>query len=135
MPAYTLGQAAKVCGKSKPTILNAINRGRLSATRDDKGQWQIDPAELSRVYPYSLKSNEPEQSEGSILSEKEAEIRELRIRLQALEEIRAVIEREAEELRADRDAWRHQATAALPAPEKKNTGFPWPWSWSWFLVG
>ena len=47
----TLGEAAKSAGKTKPTILNAIRKGRVSAKKDDKGQWQIDPAELHRVYP------------------------------------------------------------------------------------
>ena len=47
----TLGEAAKSAGKTKPTILNAIRKGRVSAKKDSKGQWQIDPAELHRVYP------------------------------------------------------------------------------------
>ena len=51
MPFLTLGQAAKATGRSKAGILDAIRGGRLSATRDDKNQWQIDPAELHRVYP------------------------------------------------------------------------------------
>ena len=52
----TLGEAAKSAGKTKPTILNAIRKGRVSAKKDDKGQWQIDPAELHRVYP-AISSN------------------------------------------------------------------------------
>jgi hypothetical protein len=51
MPFFTLGQAAKATGRSKSGILDAIRGGRLSATRDDKNQWQIDPVELHRVYP------------------------------------------------------------------------------------
>lgn len=47
----TLLEAATRTEKTKPTILKAIKRGRLSARKDDKGQWQIDPAELFRVYP------------------------------------------------------------------------------------
>ena len=31
--------------------LRAIKAGRLSATRDDIGQWAIDPSELFRVFP------------------------------------------------------------------------------------
>ncbi len=49
--ALTLGQAAKETGQSKPTILRAIQSGRLSATKDEVGQWAIEPAELFRVYP------------------------------------------------------------------------------------
>jgi hypothetical protein len=47
----TLGKAALETGKTKTTIAHAIKRGRLSASIDDKGQYQIDPAELFRVYP------------------------------------------------------------------------------------
>lgn len=47
----TLGQAAKEAGKTKTAIANAIKAGRVSATRDERGQYQIDPAELFRVYP------------------------------------------------------------------------------------
>jgi|OM-RGC.v1.020918128 hypothetical protein len=42
--------AAKRVGKSKTTILRAIKNGRLSATRDDNGNHQIDPSELARVF-------------------------------------------------------------------------------------
>jgi hypothetical protein len=49
--AYTLGEAAKATGKSKPGIAKAIAQGRISAAKDDSGQWKIDPAELHRVYP------------------------------------------------------------------------------------
>lgn len=46
----TLGQAAKETGRSKPTILNAINKGRVSARKSETGAWEIEPAELFRVY-------------------------------------------------------------------------------------
>jgi hypothetical protein len=48
---YTLGQAAKACGKSKMTIARAIQAGRISASRTDTGSYAIDPSELHRVYP------------------------------------------------------------------------------------
>ena len=49
--SYTLGQAAKATGKSKPTIQRAIKAGRMSAILTDQGHYEIDPAELYRVYP------------------------------------------------------------------------------------
>ena len=51
MPAFTLGTASQATGCAKSTILRAIKAGRLSATRDDIGQWAIDPSELFRVCP------------------------------------------------------------------------------------
>lgn len=47
---FTLGTAARHVGKSKPTISKAIKDGKLSATKVN-GVYQIDPSELSRVYP------------------------------------------------------------------------------------
>jgi hypothetical protein len=48
---YSLKQAATATGKSKPTILRAIQGGKISAEKDMQGEWQIEPAELHRVYP------------------------------------------------------------------------------------
>src|ERR1700682_330062 len=49
--SYTLGQAAKAVGMSKTSILRSIKAGRISAGRDEFGQWAIEPCELHRVYP------------------------------------------------------------------------------------
>jgi hypothetical protein len=54
---YTLGEAAKATGNSKTTIHRAIKSGRVSATRKDDGSYEIDPAELHRVYPPKSSSN------------------------------------------------------------------------------
>jgi hypothetical protein len=48
---YSLKQAAEAVGRGKPAILKAIKSGRISAQKDAFGQWQIEPAELHRVYP------------------------------------------------------------------------------------
>jgi hypothetical protein len=48
--SYSLKQAAEATGKTKPTILRAIQSGKISAKKDDHGEWEIDPAELHRVY-------------------------------------------------------------------------------------
>lgn len=46
----TAKQAADHTGKSKAAILKAIKTGRLSASKDGLGEWQVDPSELFRVY-------------------------------------------------------------------------------------
>ncbi len=56
---HTLGTAAKACGVGRTTILRAIKTGKISASKDDKGSYAIDPAELHRVFPPVA----PEQTE------------------------------------------------------------------------
>ena len=114
---YTLGQAAKATGKSKSTIQASIKKGRISASMDDFGQYQIDPAELHRVYP-PHRTTEPqsEQDKTDRMAEYLAEIKSLQDRLKAVSELKERIERECEDLREDRNHWRLQARA-LPAPE------------------
>jgi hypothetical protein len=48
---YSLQQAVTATGLNKSTILRAIKAGKVSAVRDEQGQWQVEPAELHRVYP------------------------------------------------------------------------------------
>src|SRR4051794_2873521 len=48
---YSLKQAADATGRTKPTILRAIQTGKISAKKSKMGAWEIEPAELHRVYP------------------------------------------------------------------------------------
>ena len=60
----SLGQAAKETGKSKSVIANALHSGRLSGKKTDKGGWEIDPAELFRVFAkQNTKERKKEQIE------------------------------------------------------------------------
>ena len=62
---YTLSQAAEATGKNKTTIQRAIKNGRISASKNDTGAYQIDPSELHRVFPIATtqqtESNESQQ--------------------------------------------------------------------------
>jgi hypothetical protein len=42
--------AAAAVGLTKQAILKAVKTGKLSATKDARGQWIIEPVELFRVY-------------------------------------------------------------------------------------
>ena len=53
---YTAGKAAEAAGLAKSTITKAISSGKLSAVKNANGAWEIDAAELHRVFP-------PKQSE------------------------------------------------------------------------
>ena len=48
---HNLVSAAAATGVNRSTILRAIKAGRISAQRDETNGWQIDPAELHRVFP------------------------------------------------------------------------------------
>lgn len=56
MKPFTLNKAAEISHKSKAALLKAIRSGRLSAYQNEQKIWEIDPAELYRVYPYQLPS-------------------------------------------------------------------------------
>ena len=47
----TVSEAAKTVGISRGGLWKAIKRGKLSATKDSKGNFTIDLAELLRAYP------------------------------------------------------------------------------------
>lgn len=47
----SLNKAARMANKSTSVISNALERGIISGKKNDKGEWEIDPSELTRVYP------------------------------------------------------------------------------------
>ena len=55
----TITEAANQIGLTRPAIHKAIKSGRVSATKDDNGNYQIDAAELFRVYkPVDIESKQ-----------------------------------------------------------------------------
>ena len=52
-----IAEAAAMVGRTRPAILKAIQKGKLTATRDAHGRWLIDPAELTRVYRAIVTAN------------------------------------------------------------------------------
>src|SRR6266567_2330841 len=49
--SYTLAAAASATGLSKTIILRAIKDGRIVGTKDESGEWRIEPAQLSLLVP------------------------------------------------------------------------------------
>jgi hypothetical protein len=49
--SYTIAAAAAATGTSAITILSAIEDGRITGTKDERGEWHVEPDELHRVYP------------------------------------------------------------------------------------
>ena len=57
----TLTEAAEQSGKSKSTLIRAIRKGKLSASRNEHGDYRVDPAELARVFtPPVTRHDEPQ---------------------------------------------------------------------------
>lgn len=51
MVKLSANRAAKEAGIAKKTLLEAISSGKLSAVKNDRGHWEIEPVELFRAYP------------------------------------------------------------------------------------
>src|SRR4051794_37418952 len=136
---YTVADAAQAIGKSKATVLRAIAKGRISASRDESGMFHIDPAELHRVFPAndSAPSEAPHATSDDALRgdtaarliAAEARITEMqeaaRLRDDVIADLRRRLDAEAEERRrltavlADRSA-----APPAPAPARRS----W-WRW------
>lgn len=49
----SFGETAKAVGLTRQAIQAAIKKVAISTTKGENGVWQIDPAELFRVYQFS----------------------------------------------------------------------------------
>ena len=121
---YTLGTAAKATGKDRATISRAIKKGRISAKKEENGQWGIDPAELHRVYPALQQDNSDNATPHN--NELLQEITTLKIQIEAIREREKLKDQMLADAHKDRDHWRQQATALLTDQRKKGGGL---WSW------
>lgn len=63
MSMLSLREAAQLCGRGKSTIQAAIKAGKLSAGRNEQGGYEIDPAELHRVFEFAVSSDRTEDTE------------------------------------------------------------------------
>lgn len=121
----SLSQAAKKAGKSKSTINRAIKSGKLSATRHDDGTYTIAASELFRAFPFGTPSGSEWSDAQPQRTPDEASTATADIRIAALEDALARERELNEDLKADRDHWRQQATALLTAPPKRSRWWPW----------
>jgi chromosome segregation ATPase len=97
---YTLGKAAEAVGRGKPAILKAIRSGRISAKKNEHGEWDIDPAELHRVYPPIKRETLSETVSG--------ERQETDGELVALRQVIAVLERQLMDVQSQREDWKFE---------------------------
>ena len=122
---YTLGQAAKATGKGKTTISNAIKKGRISAKKNDIGEWSIDPAELHRIYPPVQENSSKSVPTGR--GDTPIELIELRVKVEGLEQQLKREREQSEHWREQSEHWRGQAervthllTHQTASPKKKT---------------
>ncbi len=113
-------QAAKMVGKSIPTITRAIKKGKISAKPNPDGGWLIDPSELTRVWDVTpLASDATPPKLGRVTSN---ETGLLRVKLDAKEERITDLENQIADLRSERDDWKDQAKTLLIANQNKPEG-------------
>lgn len=132
MTKLSANRAAKEAGVAKKTLLEALTSGRLSAEKNDKGHWQIDPAELFRVFPKTsgaggveTVSHPPEKTnENSPLS---VEVATLREQLKSAETEKGYLNEKIEDLRARAERAEQkedELRRLLPAPPQSQPVTP-----------
>jgi len=109
MQKLSANKAAKEAGIAKKTLLEAISSGRLTASKNEKGHWEIDPAELFRAYPKASFS-EPEKPQPTHQEnhQKTSQNSALEIEVKMLRE-------QIERLDTERDRERSQLTEQIEA--------------------
>lgn len=100
-------EAAKAAGKAVTTITRAIENGKLSAHRTSSGGFDIDPAELFRVFPKTSSEIPPELQNATHREtpENKALQREVELLREALADAKQ-----------ERDRWRDMADRLALAP-------------------
>jgi hypothetical protein len=117
---YNLAAAASATGLTRTAILKAIKSGTIFATKDELGEWRIEPAELHRVFPPVAThrgSREPTRRySGSDLDALTAQIEAL------LRQAGNRLRQQFDDVRRDRDGGRQepQATQLLFADEESR---------------
>ena len=127
--AYTLGQAASAASVSKTTIRRAIEKGRLSATRQPDGSYDIDPAELHRAFP------SPGDGSGTMArsvtasdtGELRVEVEMLRERLVEKDDVIGDLRRRLDQSEAERRQAQERLTALLTDQRPARRRRWWPW--------
>lgn len=133
-----LSECSSLTGLSRSALLKAIKRGRITATQDERnGQWAIDSAELSRVYPIKSQGDTqptPNDTESALMAEKIraaeallAQVREERdyLRRRVEEETNAIrqLTMMLQDKRKDSDMSAPIAPFPDPPPPPSRTGF------------
>jgi hypothetical protein len=125
----SLQQAADLARVNKSTLFRAIKAGKVSASRDEHGQWRLDPAELSRVYPIAVADVEQQRA----MPRKRDRADELMAMLQGH---LARMGEELERVRGDAQTWRNafETERAQRLALTSQQSAPTRW-WKWRRAG
>jgi hypothetical protein len=126
MVSISLAEAGKLTGLHKVSILRAIRKGKISAEKDEHGEWRIQPAELFRIYPPL-----PEQRNGNGGEQQYAASLNgaLDAEISALKQVNQILRDQLDDMRGQRDKWEQAAQTALrqlPAPKAPGRSWWWP---------
>jgi excisionase family DNA binding protein len=124
---YSASKAAEAVGKSVPTITRAIKSGKLSAEKLDGGGYEIDAAELHRVWP--AVTGKDDDTPAKLGRETPNETAVLQVKLEAKDELLTRVERELADMKEQRDKWQSQCEAQqrlLEAPKPEPATLPFP---------
>jgi hypothetical protein len=97
---FTLGQAAQEVGVSKSAMSQAVKKGRVSAKKTPAGSYEIQAAELFRVWPKKPRNKEPETAGVALVQQAVLEAK-----LEASEQKNKLLESQLEDTRIERDKW------------------------------
>ena len=112
---FTMGQAAIEAGVSKATLSRAIKSGKVSAKKNENGGWDIDPAELFRVYPPRNTSNgssNPSMKQTVTPAETANETAAMQAQIDGLKAQVDLMRESLDDLKTQREGWQKQAEAS-----------------------
>jgi excisionase family DNA binding protein len=107
MPQLSVRDAAELTGRDRSTLTRAIEKGRLSATRDDVGRFLIDPAELERVFGPLLSAEVRNDDRTNDKHEDARDVHDLAL-ARELELVREMLERERTERGREQRSWEEE---------------------------
>jgi excisionase family DNA binding protein len=125
----TLSEVARQAGMSKSTLSRLVKKGRITAEKQENGEFRIDPSELDRLAELrsSVRSVQRVETGTDVVLQREIDL---------LREMLLDKERTIQDLRTERDDWKKQAQQAqqaqmllLAGGEQKEEPRKrwWPW--------
>jgi hypothetical protein len=122
---YSLAAAAAATDTDESTILKSIEDGKITATKDELGEWRIEPAELYRLHPPITKPGS--DSDGARCAASVADAINLEGQIAILiKQAGDRLRQQLDDVRHCRHDARHEQPQAPPKPpSEKPERHPW----------